>query len=132
MTAAAITGGWATRPGSLVAAVAVIVAGAVANLATLPLIPDDAPAAVLPVFIALSVAWLAGAWGIWQCSKLAAIFVFVITVLNGLSSVPGIFLAEDDSVAMEVTFRVGAAVGTVHAIAICWLLLMKSTRDALQ
>jgi len=116
------------RPTSLVWAVTLIGIGVVVNLAALPIQPDDAPppAVLWTMGIGLSALWALGGWGLWQGWRWAAILTFVVTVLNALATVPGIFFAD------ELWINIGCVIGVIHAIALCWLLVMKSTRDALR
>jgi hypothetical protein len=116
------------RPMTLVWAVALIAVGIVANLATLPVQPDDAPpiAVLVTMSLALSALWLVGAWGLWQGWRWAAVLTFVVTVLNGLATAPGIFFAE------ELWINIGCVIGVIHAIALCSLLVTKSTREGLR
>jgi hypothetical protein len=123
-----LTTGATQRPNSLVAAVALIVLGALLNLASLPIQPEDGPPmeVVVPVTLALSAIWLGSAWGIWQGMKWAAVVAFVVTAVNALLAAPGIVFAE------ELWVNIACAIGVVHAIAVCWLLVAKSTRAALR
>lgn len=117
----------AQRPGTLIAAVVLTVLGALGTFPTLPLIPDDAPSFVLPLVIGVAVLSLALSWWLWQLSKWAAVILFVFTVLNGLAGAPGVFVSD-----VSMLFRVLATIGVVQTIAVCWLLLHKSTRAALR
>lgn len=114
------------RPPALVAAVALTLLGVVGGFATLPLIPDDAPSFVLPLVIGVSLVTVLAAWGLWQCAKWGAVLVFVISAFNGLTGLPGIF-ADD----LSTAFRVMNVVGIAVAVAICWLLLLRQTRQVL-
>ena len=126
MTAIQLEVGEEGRPASLVAAVALIVIGAIASAATMPLVNEDDFMTILVVGSTLSVVWLAAAWGTWQRIRWAAILAFGVGVISALLALPGIPFAED------TVGRVLSAVGLVHAVAICWLLAMKSTRAALR
>jgi hypothetical protein len=57
--------------------------------------------------------------------KWAAIVVFVITFISGLASAPALFVDDLSVVLLN-------AISLVEAIAVCWLLLLKSTRQALR
>jgi hypothetical protein len=114
------------RPVGIVAAVALTVIAAVFTLATIPLTPDDAPAAIVPLSIAYGVIALGGAWGLWHGSKWAAVVVFAVTLLNGLAAAPGIVFAGN------IGIQVLCAIGVLQTIAVCWLLLLDSTRSALR
>jgi hypothetical protein len=128
MTTATIPAAAINRPTTLVWAVALIVIGAALNAATLPIQPEDAPpmAVMIPVTLALSAVWLISAWGIWQGAKWGAIVAFVVTALNALLAAPGIFFAE------ELWINIACALTIVHAVAVCWLLMTRSTRAALR
>ena len=128
MTITSIRSDGITRPESLMAAVALIVIGAALNLGSLGIQPEDAPPmeVLVPVTIALSTVWLACAWGIWEGMKWAAIVGFIVTLVNGLLTAPGIFFAD------ELWVNIACVIGVVHAVAVCWLLLVKSTREALR
>jgi hypothetical protein len=128
MTITSIRSDGITRPDSLMAAVALIVIGALLNLASLPIQPEDAPPmeVLVPVTLALSAVWLISAWGIWQGAKWGAIVAFVVTALNALLAAPGIFFAE------ELWINIACALTIVHAVAVCWLLMTRSTRAALR
>ena len=115
-----------TRPGTLVAAVVLTVLGAIGSLATLPLMPDDAPAAIIPISIAVAAVSLLAAWYVWQGWRWAAILLFVVTLLSGLSATPGIAEASD------TLNKIFAFVGVVQAVAVCVLLVLRSTRAALR
>lgn len=127
MTITSIRSDGITRPDSLMA-VALIVTGAALNLGTLGVQPEDAPPmeVLVPVTLALSAVWLISAWGIWQGARWAAILAFVVTVVNAVLTAPGIVFAE------ELWVNIACVIGVAHAVAVCWLLLMKSTRDALR
>ena len=128
MTYTTINSAGTVRPTSLVWAVALIGIGVVVNLAALPIQPDDAPppAVVWTTGIGLSALWALGGWGLWQGWRWAAILTFVVTALNGLATVPGIFFPD------ETWIKVLCAIGVIHAIVVCWLLVLKSTREALR
>lgn len=128
MTVTTFNPAGSARPTTLVWAVALIAIGIVANAATLPIQPEDAPPmAVLVTFsLVLSALWLVGAWGLWQGRRWAAVLTFVVTVLNGLATAPGIFFAG------EVWVNVLCVIGVLHAIALCWLLVTKTTREVLR
>jgi hypothetical protein len=102
------------------------VLGAIGSLATLPLIPDEAPDAIVPISIAIAVVSLLGALYLWQGRRWAAILLFVVTAFNGLSSAPGVFEAD------EAYNKVLAAIGVVLTIVVCALILQRSTRAALR
>jgi len=114
------------RPETLLAAVALAVIGGVAAIATLPLIPDDAPDAVLWLSLAAGVLFIIAAAGVWQGIRAAAYALFALALLNGLAAAPGIPFDE------EWYEKAFAAVGVTHAIALCWLLAAKNTREALR
>lgn len=126
MTAIHVQVGRNERPASLMAAVALIVIGTIANVAALPWVNEDDFTTVLVVGSTLSVVWLASAWGTWQRIRWAAVLAFAVGVISGLLALPGIPFAED------TVWRVLSVVGLVHAVAVCWLLAMKSTRAVLR
>ncbi len=126
MSATTIHAGAVRRPVPLVAAVVLTLLAAVVMLATLPVIPDDAPDAIAPISIVAAILLFVGALGLWQGLRWAAILTFVVTILNGLSAAPGIVFAEDAKI------QVFAALSVVQAVAVCWLLLRKTTRAALR
>ncbi|OAI43698.1 hypothetical protein AYO38_10440 [bacterium SCGC AG-212-C10] len=125
-TAAFPTAAGRPRPGTLVAAVAITVAMAVLSLATLPMIPDDAPGAVVVISAVAAAITSVGAWGLWSLKRWGAITVFVFTALNGLAAMPGPFAAPDTAT------KVLAAVGVVTSAAVCVLILMPATRAAIR
>jgi hypothetical protein len=114
------------RPGTLVSAVVLAVLGAIGSLVTLPLMPDEAPEAIIPISIALAIVSLLGAWFLWQGLRWAAILLFVVTAFNGLSSAPGVLEAD------ETYNKVLAGVGVLLAVVVCALLVRRSTRAALR
>ena len=120
------------RPGSLVLAVALIVIGAVVNVVTIPLIPSDERAWVGTISAIIAALWLAGAWGLWQGWRWLIIPLFVLTAISGLLAAPGIVFADDGSTARETAIRIVCVGFTLQAIAVCWLLVQKSTRAALR
>ena len=113
------------RPTTLNAAIVLTVINAVGSVAILPFIADDTPGVAIVLSIAFAVVALIGAWGMWNCWKWAAIFVFAITAINGLLSIPGIFAGPD------TTVKVSCAIGVPIFIATCVLIVMKQTRAAL-
>jgi len=128
MAASAIDMRSMERPATLTWAVALIVAGAIVNVATLPIQPEDAPplAVVVPITLALSAAWLISARGIWQCARWAAVVGFIVTAVNALLAAPGVVFAE------EPWINIACAIALVHAVAVCWLLVTPATRAALR
>jgi len=128
MAASAIDMRSIERPATLTWAVALIVAGAIVNMATLPIQPEDAPplAVVVPITLALSVAWLISARGIWQRARWAAGVGFIVTAVNALLAAPGVVFAE------ELWINIACAIALVHAGAVCWLLVTPTTRRALR
>ena len=113
------------RPTTLNAAIVLTIVNAIGSVALLPFITDDIPGAAIVLSVAFTVAALLGAWGMWNSWKWAAIFVFVITALNGLLSVPGIFAGPDLAV------KISCAIGVPIFIATCVLIVLKQTRAAL-
>lgn len=116
----------AARPWTLTAAVVLSAINGIASVATLPLIWDDIPGVGIILSIAFGVAALLLAWGMWNFLKWAAIGTFVITALNGLLSIPGIFAGPSTGV------KVLCVVGVPLMTATCVLIVMKSTRQALK
>ncbi len=113
------------RPWALNAAIALTVVNAIGSVAILPFITDDIPGAAIVLSIAFAVVALIGAWGMWNSWKWAAILVFVITALNGLFSIPGIFAGPDAVV------KVSCIIGVPIFVATCVLIAKKQTRAAL-
>lgn len=113
------------RPGPLVAAIVITVAAAILGIATVGMIPDEAPDFVGPVQVGISVLMLACAWFLWKGHRWAAIVIFVATAFSGLLSLPGPFAAPD------LSDKVLAGLGIVEAVVVCALLLLRSTRRAL-
>jgi hypothetical protein len=120
------------QPGTLVAAVVLIVIGAIGNVASIPLAPEDDRAWIGSVSVIIAALWLAGAWGLWQGWKWVLIPVFVLTAISGLLAAPGIVLVNDDSAAKELAIRILSAAYALQAIVVCWLLAQKSTRASLR
>lgn len=114
-----------SRPATLVAAVLITVAGAVLGIATLGMIPDEAPGFIGPVQAGVAVLWIACSWFMWQGHRWAAIAIFVTTAISGLLALPGPFAAPD------VSDKILAGIGIVQAVAVCWLLLLRSVRRSL-
>jgi hypothetical protein len=110
-----------SRPPGVIAAVAITLLTAVLSLVTIPLIPEEAPEFVLYMTVAFSVVTVAISWGVWQLRKWAAIALFVFTLLNGLSAVPGLPEAP-----------VICTVGIIMAAATCIFLALPSTRRTLR
>ncbi|MGE3075426.1 MAG: hypothetical protein AB7N24_16845 [Dehalococcoidia bacterium] len=113
------------RPATLNAAIVFTIINAIGSVALLPWALDDIPGVAVVLSIAFTVVVLLGAWGMWKGLKWAAIGVFVLTALNGVLSIPGIFAGPDLAV------KVSCAVGVPIFIVTCVLIAMKQTRAAL-
>lgn len=114
------------RPWTLTAAIWLTIFNGVGSIAPLPWIAGDIPAVGVALSIAFGVVVLAGAWGMWQGWKWAAIVVFVLTAINFLLSIPGMFAAP------TTTLKVLTAIGAPILLATCVLLLVRQTRQALR
>ena len=113
------------RPWTLTAAIWLTIVNGLGSIAPLPWIAGDIPAAGVGLSIAFAIVVLAGAWGIWQGWKWAAIVVFVVTAINALLSIPGVFAAP------TTTIKVLTAIGLPILVATCVLLAARQTRQAL-
>ncbi|MGE0599687.1 MAG: hypothetical protein AB7J35_11550 [Dehalococcoidia bacterium] len=113
------------RPATLNAAIVLTIINAIGSIAFLPLAPDDIPGIAIVLTIAFTVVVLFGAWGMWNSWKWAAILVFVVTAINGLLSIPGIFAGPNLAV------KISCAIGVPIFVATCVLIAKKQTRDAL-
>ena len=78
---------------------------------------NNPPFFVVVMALILGVIGLVGSWGLWQNQKWARILVIVISVLGGLSALPGVMVAE------SMTLRLSAIAGVVLPITIIVLLL---------
>ena len=118
-----------TRPPTLNAAIGLALFSGLAPLPLLPLV-NGVDAVVVGVTIGFAVLFVAGACGLWQSLKLAAIGTFVVNALNGLLSFGSIFTAPEGS--PDAFDRALGAVGVLVAVAIAALLLARPTRKALR
>lgn len=80
------------RPAAVSAAVVLTV---LSQIGTLPFFflpgSEDIPTAALVFGLLLMIPTLLGAWGLWNLRRWGAILTFVLTLLNTLSAVPGLF-----------------------------------------
>lgn len=118
-----------SRPGTLSAAVVLLIFSGLAPLPLLPLV-NGVNGFVVAVTIGFAVLFVAGAWGVWLSLKWAAIAVFVVSLLNGLLSFGSIFTSPEGS--PDAIDRTLGVVGALVAVAICSLLLARPTRKALR
>lgn len=113
------------RPTALVAAVVLTVISSVVSLATLGMIPEEAPSFILPISVGTSVLGLVGAYFVWRGAKWAAWVLVGLNALNALAAAPAPFAAPD------AASKVLGTIGFFASVAICVLLLKRSSRNAL-
>jgi hypothetical protein len=80
------------RPATVTAAVLLTVFG---QLASIPFIfapgADEIPAFAIVIGAVAGVLSLVGAWGMWNLRRWGMILTFVLTALNTLTAIPGLF-----------------------------------------
>ena len=85
---------------------------------------EGVPAVVVYLGVALGVAGLLAAAGLWMLKRWALWLTIVVCVLNILSAAPGIVFAPNPAL------RVGALVGVIIAALIFVLVVLPSSRRA--
>lgn len=113
------------RPTALVAAIVLTVVTSILSIATVGMIPDEAPAFIAPLSIATGVLGIAASYFVWRGAKWAAWLIIVMNALNALAAAPAPFAAPD------AASKTLGTIGLVTSVAICVLLLKRSSRSAL-
>jgi hypothetical protein len=110
------------RPLTVTVAVVLLALGSLANLLT-PLFPSGGvPAFVIYLGVALGVAGLAAAGGLWALKRWGLWLAIVVSVLNILSAAPGLAFAPTP------TLRVLATVGVVGFALVIVLAVLPGMR----
>ena len=125
MSAASGLAAIARRPPAVSAAV--ILAGVIAfGTIVFMLIPGDeeTPWSAIAFAIVAAIVTLIGARALWSLRRWGAVVVFVATLLNLLSSLPGLF------VDVETWVLVGILIGIPLCLAVLVLIALPSSRRA--
>jgi hypothetical protein len=114
------------RPMPVTIAVVLSVLLIIANFAglALPTGGEDVPLPVIIVSIVLGVAGIPAAIGLWLLRRWGFILTLIVTALNLLSALPGIFLGPTAAI------KIFSAVGGLIAIAILVLVTRPEARRA--
>ena len=113
----------AAHPPTITWAIVLTIVGNLAGFAVV-LLPgaDEIPAGAIVIGIVAAVISIALCWPVWQGRRWAAITLTVITVLNGVTSLPGLLDPPSGAI-------VGVIIaGIVLTAAICWLLWHPDSR----
>lgn len=112
-----------SHPATVTWAIVLTIVGNLASFAVV-LLPgaDEIPAGAIVIGVAASLISIALCWPLWRGKRWAALTLTVITVLNTLTSLPG--LLEPPSGAIVGVIVVGIA----FTAAICWLLWHPDSR----
>ena len=104
-----------SRPATVTAAVALT---AFSTIGSLPLLfapgADEIPGAVVVFGLVAGIASLAGAWGMWNLRRWGAILVFILTLLNTLSALPG--LIDPPSGWLLAAILIGVPIGVATLV----------------
>lgn len=100
-----------TRPSTVTAAA---ILGVGIQLASIPFffVPgaDEIPALALVVGIVLGLLTLVGCWGMWNLRRWGAILTLLVTFLNTLSAVPGLFEVSSGWIMAELVVLIPLSV----------------------
>lgn len=110
----------AARPTTVTAAAVLLAAMGVLGIAVLPLVDGGAGVIVVGT---ISLLRLVAAFGVWHRRRRAAILGFVVTALDALAALPGVFFADGLWWALATT-------GVVAGIAAMVLLAHRTSRRA--
>jgi hypothetical protein len=82
------------------------------------------PLAIVVAAVVLGIVGLAAAAGLWRCKRWAAWAAIIVSILNGLSSAPGVLVAPNTAL------FISAVVSVVGSVVIIVLALLPSSRRA--
>ena len=85
---------------------------------------EDIPAGAIVVGAVAAAITLAACWWLWNCKRWAAILVTVISVLNLLTSLPGLFDPPSNAIAAAIIIGIPVTLIPV------WLLWHPASRKA--
>jgi len=111
-----------SRPLSVTVAAVLLVLLSILNLMPLPM--EGVPAVVVYGALALGVAGLVGAAGLWMLKKWGVWLAVVVCVLNLVSAAPGIPFAPD------AALRVAATLTVLFSALIIGLVVLPTSRRA--
>ncbi len=85
---------------------------------------DDIPAGAIVIGLIATAVTLAGCWWLWNCKRWAAILITVISVLNLLTSLPGLIDPPSNAIAVALI------IGIPLTILPIWLMWHPASRKA--
>lgn len=112
-----------SRPLSVTVAAVLLALGSLTNV-LIPVFPTELPAFVVYSGVALGVAGLIAAAGLWGLKRWSVVLTIVVVLLNILSAAPGLFIAP--TTVLFVSAIVGCA---ISALILALVVLPSSLRS---